>query len=81
MGSRSVLDPWRLARLALLVTAIPTGLTWGVEQMGLASPSNTVRALAALPLGFSVAGLVGLALVGAFDETEATPVHAASPGQ
>lgn len=41
--------PW--ARVALLVAAIPTGVTWGLEAAGLAGFSNLARAVAALPLG------------------------------
>lgn len=38
-------------RVVLLACAVPTALTWGLEVAGLVSFSNTVRALAALPLG------------------------------
>lgn len=43
-GSRGV-------RIALAVAAAPTAVTVAVEWLGLALPSNTVRAAAALPLG------------------------------
>ncbi|HEY3884301.1 MAG TPA: DUF2085 domain-containing protein [Vicinamibacterales bacterium] len=45
---------WGLA----IVTGFPTLLTWSAEAAGLAHPSNTVRAVAALPLGFAVAWLL-----------------------
>lgn len=48
----------RSARLAALVAAVPTAATWSLEFAGLAHPSNTVRAVAALPLGFVAAWLV-----------------------
>jgi len=38
-------------RYLLMACAVPTGLTWGMEVAGLASFSNELRALAALPLG------------------------------
>lgn len=41
----------RSLRLLLAVAALPTALTVAVEVLGLAYPSNVVRALAALPLG------------------------------
>lgn len=45
-------------RIALAVAAIPTGLSWGLEHIGLAAQSNTIRAVAALPLGFAAAWVV-----------------------
>jgi uncharacterized membrane protein len=39
------------ARLALLVAAAPTALTWGAEVAGFAGFSNAARGLAAVPLG------------------------------
>lgn len=42
-------------RRVLLVAAIPTALSVAIEFVGLASPSNLVRALCALPLGASAA--------------------------
>ena len=39
----------------LLVAAVPTAITFGLEFLGLAAPSNLVRALAALPLGAMLA--------------------------
>ena len=39
------------ARSLLLAAAVPTALTVAAEWAGLASPSNLMRALAALPLG------------------------------
>lgn len=53
----------RRARRIAAVTALPTLLTWGIEVAGLGHPSNTVRAIAALPLGFAAAWLVMTALV------------------
>lgn len=41
----------RHTRLVLMAAAVPTALTLGFELMGLAFPSNSVRALSALPLG------------------------------
>lgn len=48
----------RRARLAVALAALPTVISWGIEFAGLAHPSNSVRAIAALPLGFAVAWLV-----------------------
>jgi uncharacterized membrane protein len=48
----------RRARRIAVVAALPTLLTWSLEQAGVADPSNIVRALAALPLGFAAAWLV-----------------------
>jgi uncharacterized membrane protein len=50
--------PGARARRILLLCAMPTGLTWGLEMAGLAHPSNIVRAVAALPLGCAVAWMV-----------------------
>jgi uncharacterized membrane protein YeiB len=55
-------ERWRGVQIALAVAALPTGVTWGAEFFGLLSPSNMVRAVAAIPLGFSVAAAVGLAV-------------------
>ena len=38
-------------RVALVVAAMPTAVTWSTEVAGLATFSNLTRALAALPLG------------------------------
>lgn len=46
------------ARLVALAAGLPTLITWSMEVAGLAHPSNTVRAIAALPLGFAVAWLL-----------------------
>ena len=54
-------DLWRVV---LLVSAAPTLLTVGGELAGLIQPSGLMRAVAAAPLGFGVAWLVGLALRG-----------------
>lgn len=48
----------RRARLMLLLAALPTALTWGLEYIGVMPFSNATRALAALPLGFAAAWLV-----------------------
>ena len=47
----------RRARLLAAMAALPTVITWGIEIAGLAHPSNTARAIAALPLGFAAAWL------------------------
>jgi uncharacterized membrane protein len=60
----------RRARRIAAVTALPTLLTWGIEVAGLAHPSNTVRAIAAVPLGLAAAWLVIAALADA-----PQPVH------
>ncbi|MGH9347319.1 MAG: DUF2085 domain-containing protein [Vicinamibacterales bacterium] len=39
----------------ILLGAVPTAVTWGAELMGLWSPGNVIRFLAALPLGAAVA--------------------------
>lgn len=52
----------RRARVTAALTALPTVITWGIEVAGLAHPSNSVRAIAALPLGFAVAWLVASTL-------------------
>jgi uncharacterized membrane protein len=48
----------RRARLTVTLAALPTLISWGIEIAGLAHPSNSVRAIAALPLGFVAAWLV-----------------------
>jgi uncharacterized membrane protein len=48
----------RRARLVVSLAALPTAISWGIEFAGLAHPSNSVRMIAALPLGFVVAWLV-----------------------
>jgi uncharacterized membrane protein len=48
----------RHARRIAAVAALPTLLTWSIEMAGFAHPSNTVRAIAGLPLGFAAAWLV-----------------------
>jgi uncharacterized membrane protein len=50
--------PSRRARWLLGVAALPTAITWSIEFAGLAHPSNLVRAVAALPLGFMAAWVV-----------------------
>ena len=51
------------ARRVAMFAALPTLITWGLEFAGLAHPSNIVRAIAALPLGFAAAWLVIVTLV------------------
>jgi hypothetical protein len=41
----------RHVRVALVVAALPIVATVALEQLGVMSPSNTTRALSALPLG------------------------------
>lgn len=53
----SAVPSWR-ARGVAFVAALPTLVTWSLEFAGLAHPSNTVRAIAALPLGAVAAWLV-----------------------
>lgn len=55
MGSRRIpVDD----RSALAIAAVPTGLSWGLEHLGIAAQSNAIRAAAALPLGFTAAWVV-----------------------
>jgi uncharacterized membrane protein len=58
------------ARTLAALAAAPTLVTWTAEMAGLAHPSNIVRAVAALPLGFVAAWLVMTTL-----SHEAAPVH------
>ena len=51
LGSRRLPAPPRHTRAVLAAAAIPTALTVGLELTGLAHPSNTMRALSAIPLG------------------------------
>jgi uncharacterized membrane protein len=48
----------RRARMLAILAALPTLITWSLEAASLAHPSNGVRAIAALPLGFVAAWLV-----------------------
>jgi len=50
--------PSSRARWLLGVAALPTAISWSIEFAGLAHPSNIVRAVAALPLGFAAAWVV-----------------------
>ena len=54
-------------RRTLFQSAIPTLVTAGIEVFGMAQPStsNTARAVSAIPLGLSVAWVVGMFLAGA----------------
>jgi uncharacterized membrane protein len=42
-------------RMVLLAAAVPTAVTWTNELLGLWSPANLTRFIAALPLGLAVA--------------------------
>lgn len=53
----------RRGRMALALAALPTALTWTLEFTGIAPFSNSVRFVAALPLGGAAAWLV-LAVIG-----------------
>lgn len=64
--------PW--ARPALLVAAIPTGVTWALEHGGLAGFSNISRAVAALPLG-AVAGWVLVQMLRYDAESHGRQIH------
>jgi uncharacterized membrane protein len=44
-------------RRVLLVAALPTAVTWGLEMTGIAAMSNITRAMAAVPLGAAVAAV------------------------
>ena len=45
----------RRLRIGLIAAALPTALTWGAEVLGLWSPANLTRFVAAVPLGAAVA--------------------------
>ena len=62
-------------RMALAIAAIPTGLSWGLEHIGLAAQSNTIRAAAALPLGFAAAWVV----IALLTESEQRPASSRQP--
>jgi uncharacterized membrane protein len=54
----ATLLPWsnrRVLRILLIAAALPTAITWGAEIVGLWSPVNATRFMAALPLGAAVA--------------------------
>jgi uncharacterized membrane protein len=46
------------ARRLVFLAAMPTIVTWSLEAAGVAHPSNLVRAIAGLPLGFAAGWLV-----------------------
>ena len=50
-GGRRIRAGSRQVRAVLALAAAPTAITVAVEWLGVAFPSNTTRALAALPLG------------------------------
>ena len=54
----------RRARLAAALAALPTVISWSLEFAGLIHPSNLVRAVLGVPLGFMLAWLVVGALSG-----------------
>ena len=66
--------PVHRARSLILVLAIPTGLTWGLEIMGLLGFSNITRALAALPLG-GAAGWVFVRMLRYDAESHGREIH------
>ena len=66
------------ARALAALAGMPTLLTWTAEMAGMAHPSNTVRAVAALPLGFVAAWLVIATLTR--EATLADDRHAPRPG-
>jgi uncharacterized membrane protein len=49
-------------RMLLVMAALPTALTFGVELVGAAHPSNVIRALSALPLGAALSWAFVLSL-------------------
>jgi hypothetical protein len=48
----------RTTRVALAIVSLPTAITWAGEFGALMHPSNTMRALCALPLGAVAAWIV-----------------------
>jgi uncharacterized membrane protein len=58
------------ARWLILFMAIPTGLSWGIERVGIAHIGNATRALLALPLG-AVAAWVVVSLMREHDGQDA----------
>jgi uncharacterized membrane protein len=50
-GRRRRINAPRATRMVFAVAAVPTALTLALEIAALAQPSNTARAIAALPLG------------------------------
>ena len=64
----------RWARPALLVAAIPTGVTWALEAGGLIGFSNISRAVAALPVG-GVAGWVFVQMLRYDAESHGREIH------
>lgn len=63
-------------RVALVLAAIPTALTVSLEFLGLAHPTNLVRAVSALPLGAAAAWIFITSLRA---DADARPVtHASS---
>ena len=59
----------RRARLTAALAALPTLISWSLEFAGLAHPPNSVRAMAALPLGFVVSWLVISTLKAGYEPT------------
>ncbi len=59
-------------RVLLVVTALPTVATVGGELVGLMSPTNTVRAILAVPLGFAITWTVCRALIDGLEPAPGT---------
>lgn len=53
-------ETFRVLRWIVIASTVPTLATVGIEWVGLAEPSSAVRAVSAIPLGLSVAWVVGL---------------------
>jgi uncharacterized membrane protein len=66
----------RRTRATLVIAAVPTVLTFGLEFIGLSFPSNATRALAAFPLG-AAAGWVFVRSLRAESGGVRPPSHAA----
>lgn len=61
VGRRRRLTVRRL-RVVLVLAALPTGIIWLVEWLGVAHPSSLVRAALAVPLGAAVGWAVSTAI-------------------
>ena len=68
LGGVWVLARWRRAlrpvRYVLVVSALPTAIMFAIEWSGLALVSNTARAVAGVPLGATVAFVLGALAAG-----------------
>ena len=58
---------WGQLRAVLIVAAVPPAVTVVAEPAGVVQVTDVVRAVAALPLGATVAWIVGLTLGGTID--------------